>query len=414
MKTHQHITNYILLFCFGILGTPVVAQQKLVMNGGYINIANGANLVIGNSATDALTRNTGYIITEGQNNNVVWNMGTTTGTYTVPLGYNSSYIPVTFTKSAGVGNGSVTFSSYHTGWNNSAMLPTGVLNVNFNGVDNSAYTIDRFWKIGASGYTTKPTLTNFTLTYIDAEFTATGNYITEGQMGMQRWNSTINDWGDFIPGVTIDQTLNKITVPTVSSANFYSWWTMPAMNGGHALPVELISFKGRCDNGISTFTWSTASEQNNDHFTLERSPDGVNWITVKTIKGAGNSNKLLSYSATDETAIATDNYYRLKQFDTDSKKATFSPIIRVSCNASTTPSPAFTMYPNPSVGYLALRNVPEGASVNIFNPIGEIVYSEKLSSADTDLNLQDLSNGIYLVSINTGTSVTTNKLIIQK
>jgi hypothetical protein len=291
-------------------------------------------------------------------------------------------------------------------------MPTGVQNVNFNGVDNSQFTIDRFWKIDASGYTAKPALMDLTFTYIDAEHSATGNAITENELGLQRWNSTINDWGDFLPAVNIDVVANTIKIPTVSAANLYRWWTMPAMNGAHALPVELASFKGDCNTGRVQLNWSTASEMNNDRFTVERSTDGARtWTAIKTVNGAGNSNKLIRYSYVDETPFAT-TYYRLKQTDFDNTSK-YSNIIKVFCSGQEF-SKDLELYPNPSSGFLAVRNAPEGASIAILNPIGDIVYTEKLRSSSTDLDLQSLSNGVYLVTVNTGKGISTNKLVIKK
>lgn len=388
------------------------AQQRLVMSGGYINIANGANLVVENSATNAIVRNTGAIITEGENNSLKWNTGTTTGTYTIPLGYGTNYIPITFTKSAGTGNGYISFSTYHTGWNNAAMLPTGVLNVYYNGTDNSAYTVDRFWKIDAGGYTTKPTLSNLVFTYLASEVTASGNSIIESTMGAQRWNSTINDWGDFIPGVAVDATNKTVTVPSVTGNNLYRWWTLPGLNGNHFLPVELTEFKGVCNSGTVSLQWRTASEISNDYFTVEKSTDGINWTDVKRIRGAGNSNSPISYSTTDETS-SDKTYYRLKQTDFN-ERSIYSSIIVISCGDVVSTTAETTVYPNPSAGIFNLQHAPEGATLNIMNSLGEVVLSDKITSSDQQINLENLSNGIYILSLYDGNKVFSHKLMVQK
>ena len=82
------------------------AQSRLVLNGGIITMSNSAYLVVDNPATNAITRNSGHIISEGENNIVRWNIANTTGTYTVPFGYGSSnYLPLSFVKTAGTGAG---------------------------------------------------------------------------------------------------------------------------------------------------------------------------------------------------------------------------------------------------------------------------------------------------------------------
>jgi len=114
------------------------------------------------------------------------------------------------------------------------------------------------------------------------------------------------------------------------------------------LPIELLSFTAtpvptpnpdgfRRENNVYVLTeWTTASETNNDHFTVERlsaealakagSLDAVNWEMVGIVKGAGNSSTPRSYSLTDENpreAFPLNKggqgvvYYRLKQTDYD-------------------------------------------------------------------------------------------------
>src|SRR6185503_21308246 len=88
---------FILAFCL-----EASAQTRLVLNnGGIVNINGGAYLVIDNPAADAIIVNSGFIISEGENNSVKWNIGTTTGIYTIPWGYSGTSIPLTFTKTAG-------------------------------------------------------------------------------------------------------------------------------------------------------------------------------------------------------------------------------------------------------------------------------------------------------------------------
>ena len=117
--TKLHFTRFRVLTVTAFLFiTPVVmfAQARLVLNGAKVNINQGAYLVVDNPSTNAITRLSGHIISEGENNIIKWNMGTTTGSYILPLGSdNTNYIPVSFTKTAGTGSGNFLFSTYSTG-----------------------------------------------------------------------------------------------------------------------------------------------------------------------------------------------------------------------------------------------------------------------------------------------------------
>jgi hypothetical protein len=206
-----------------------VAQTRLILDGAIITL-NDAYLVINNPASNAITRNSGHIISEAETSVIKWNIGTTTGTYTIPWGYGvSDYIPLTFTKTAGTGSGHFVFSTYHTGWQNSTQLPSIVSNMNgATGTDNSAFVSDRFWQIAAIGYTAgfKPTLSNVVLTYLDAENSAVGNTITESGLIAKRYNNNLSSWTDNILASTVNTTDNTVTITSVSDADLFKWWVL--------------------------------------------------------------------------------------------------------------------------------------------------------------------------------------------
>ncbi len=87
---------------------------------------------------------------------------------------------------------------------------------------------------------------------------------------------------------------------------------------GNALPITLLSFGAEAvDERWVKCEWSTASEVNNDFFAVERSRDGVEWLEVGRVDGAGNSNTVLHYDFADDAPLAGLSYYRLRQTDYD-------------------------------------------------------------------------------------------------
>ncbi len=97
-----------------------------------------------------------------------------------------------------------------------------------------------------------------------------------------------------------------------------------------ALPVEFAEFTGTKQNGYNELSWVTASERENDYFTLERSTDGVTWQVVAKPDGAGNSMVATEYTYTDfnfqEDAV---NYYRISQTDMDGASETYSKLVSI-------------------------------------------------------------------------------------
>ncbi len=97
---------------------------------------------------------------------------------------------------------------------------------------------------------------------------------------------------------------------------------------GCTLPVELLNFKAAPihDNSGVLIEWSTATEVNNDYFTLKRSDDHTRFETIAVVKGAGNSQKTENYAFIDRYPHYGRNYYSLTQTDYDGTSETFYTI----------------------------------------------------------------------------------------
>ena len=103
------------------------------------------------------------------------------------------------------------------------------------------------------------------------------------------------------------------------------------------LPVQLISFDiiatKENENLKVLCNWATASEINNNYFSVERSKDGEHFENIGMVKGAGNTNTTILYNFTDETPLTGTSYYRLKQTDFDGKYS-YSKIKAIDLNVS--------------------------------------------------------------------------------
>ena len=98
--------------------------------------------------------------------------------------------------------------------------------------------------------------------------------------------------------------------------------------GGIVLPIELLYFEGKKTGKNNLLSWATATELNNDYFTVEKTLDGINYESVGIQNGAGNSQELNEYNILDCFVDKTINYYRLKQTDYDGK-FTFHDLISI-------------------------------------------------------------------------------------
>ncbi len=172
------------------------------------------------------------------------------------------------------------------------------------------------------------------------------------------------------------------------------------------LPVELISFTAECTNEGSKLLWSTASEQNNMQFEIERSADLRNWKTIAIIPGAGNSNEMIEYSYLDPQGSDNLYYYRLKQLDFNGKQA-YSPLATSDCISFEGLSD-LSIQPNPvadNLNIVVTTALDEGAIVYIQDMFGKLVLQEnaELMRGENALvfDVSFLNPGTYILVVQT-------------
>jgi len=96
--------------------------------------------------------------------------------------------------------------------------------------------------------------------------------------------------------------------------------------GGVVLPVELLSFNTFVNREGVELRWATATEINNDYFTIERSNDLRMWEVLGFVGGSGTTSRPNSYSFTDTQPLAGIGYYRMKQTDFDGQYKYYGPV----------------------------------------------------------------------------------------
>lgn len=186
---------------------------------------------------------------------------------------------------------------------------------------------------------------------------------------------------------------------------------------GGTLPVRFTEFTGSLVNNSSLLKWTTATENNNKGFEIERSYDGISFKKIGFIAGSGNSTVLHNYTFLDKDIAQDDNYYRLRQVDLDGN-STFSGIILINdklANFST-----LKVLQNPFRGYLDLQ-LPQRQSkqlvIHLYDMGGRVIYNQILSSDQTKLRLnfdgKNFNSGIYILQVSDGSKQYITKVIKQ-
>ena len=184
------------------------------------------------------------------------------------------------------------------------------------------------------------------------------------------------------------------------------------------LPIKLKSFKVNSESKGVEVKWTTASEINNDYFSVQRSLDGFNFIEIGRVRGAGNSTILLDYTFTDEHPYHGTSYYRLKQTDYDGKSETFN-IVSVNLKEKLNDINEVHIYPNPfSDTFTAEFESIDKKEIQIqlLSLSGAIIYNETITIDEGKNSFHfttpdNMKTGIYIFRVLNGSSVLSNEKV---
>jgi hypothetical protein len=191
-----------------------------------------------------------------------------------------------------------------------------------------------------------------------------------------------------------------------------TFFTLSSDNG--PLPIELLNFSAAVNSEKTVdLKWTTASEKNNDFFTLEKSKEGAVYKEITKVKGAGNSSSVLHYSSVDPDPFFGVSYYRLKQTDYD---GTFSYSKSVFINIDKEDEFSIRIVPNPfssETTLLSGKNFKD-AILTVYNSFGQQVKQIKNISGQTiTLYRDNLASGLYFIQVTEGDQLfTAGKLMI--
>jgi hypothetical protein len=185
------------------------------------------------------------------------------------------------------------------------------------------------------------------------------------------------------------------------------------------LPIKLITFNAQPKENKIEINWTSGAEINNDYYTVERSFDGVNFESIATIKGAGNSFNTIDYSVSDNHPLSGTAYYRLKQTDFDGKYEYFEMVaVDYYDNKGD-----WDIYPNPTNGsqvYIKSLNIKYDSkiTINVYDRLGQFIFEKTIKNnpekpAVVIENTNILSKGIYIVKISTNKQTQCVKLIVE-
>ncbi|MGI8893948.1 MAG: T9SS type A sorting domain-containing protein, partial [Bacteroidia bacterium] len=272
-----------------------------------------------------------------------WNIGnvaTVPSSYIFPFGSGAqgastgTYVPIDLDyTTANTNFGNMKLSTYATPPNNLEM-PTGVGHINGSVLSpNDPNMIDRYWIMEKSGAATSGA--GFKIRWAAGEIAANN----PAPYAAQRWWGT--GWPN--PGIGTNTPANTIVV-TAAQLDGYTvsgapggWFTVnnwAAAGLATPLPIELLSFDAQLKGDEVHLKWTTASEKDNDFFTIEKTRDANEFNFVAKVPSRyNNSTFTVDYSTIDREPFRGLSYYRLGQTDFDGT-TTFTDLVPVNYNYS--------------------------------------------------------------------------------
>ena len=259
----------------------------------------------------------------------------------------------------------------------------------------------------------------------------TGRYATDplGQMtipeetifaGSGSQTGGLSRWGDYT-SMNVDP--NGINFWYVNqyqpSTGSFNWRTRVA-NIDYTVPVELVSFTANTTRDEVELSWRTATETNNQGFSIERMTTGESFEEVGYVAGFGTTTEPKSYSFIDSKLENRSYTYRLKQIDFDGSYE-YSNEVNVDVELPL----EYTLeqnYPNPFNPNTTINySIPEDGFVKlaVYNLLGEEVATlvnsfQKADRYDVSFNASGLSSGVYLYKIEATNFSASKKLVLLR
>jgi hypothetical protein len=171
--------------------------------------------------------------------------------------------------------------------------------------------------------------------------------------------------------------------------------------------------------------WTTATEDNNSHFEVERSFDGLEFDKIGVVHSKatnGQSQTKIDYTFDDYKVANAMNqkvFYRLKQVDFDGQYA-YSPVVDLT--KETSKAMAVKVYPNPTNASVnvSISNYGEaGAStgIKVMDVLGKTIHDQNLVNdgivLNTVLDMSSYAQGVYHVVITSGNHSEVVKVVKQ-
>ena len=236
----------------------------------------------------------------------------------------------------------------------------------------------------------------------DSNFAACGGLTGSNNFNLNVGdNSMGNECNTYLPGAGYEDrnVLALITEELTEKLEGVGFDVPEVLESILPLPIELTYFVARQTSEGVKFEWQTASEKDNDFFTIEYSTDALNFSELATMSGAGTSTEIIKYEYNYSTNATGVMYYRLRQTDYDGQSEC-SDIVALTFAEHQTVNASHIdvkLYPNPATDYVQING--DGiVSVEFVNANGRVLSAAGLQAS---YSISNLPKGVNYVIVHT-------------
>lgn len=299
-----------------------------------------------------------------------------------PVG-NEDYNPVTITN--------------HNSSNDSIGVRVGdyVLLEAYNGTDVPSANVQRTWFIKKN---------NPNLNGVDFIFEWDTTYHNKYMAGFYLNHYNGNNWeiSDFEDYSTPVFNGSRVSISLPNYTGSFSPFTF-GDSPLSPLPIELLHFSALPEGRKVHLQWQTASEYNNDYFTIQNTSNGIDFFDVGYINGSGNSNQKLDYDYYDVNPLNGISYYRLKQTDFDGNSS-YSNLQSVYIGDQAW----VNVFPNPTKGPITISSNEKVSEMKLYDSFGKEILNNENSSFKNVF----IKSGVYFLNFKVENELKTLKIIV--
>jgi len=314
-----------------------------------------------------LSTNTFYIIDTTIRTNTTWALTPETYTFTIPSGSADKYVQIAFYPYNSTATYGIILDDIEmhpqTDMSISGVISTSLQNtIYYYSVTNAPTDVLYNWSFDAGS-----TPSTSTYAYPSTSW---------GTSGAKNLSVTISN------GTCPVATLNSSLVIT------------------GVLPIKITGFSGNVVNDKAVLDWTTADEENINHFVIERSADGVHYESVALVFSE-NTPGTHKYSYPD-TKYTSPAYYRIREVDANGNSS-YSQVVILKKAIN---SFAVTLYPsftNTTLHYSVAATQPAGSVLQVVDAAGQTVITGKINLFTGEnaqaLDVSLLTRGLYFLKL---------------